>query len=160
MAGDTTDAIEMLKDDHRQVEGLFREYEELAAADELDAKEAVAAEICEKLTVHAQLEEEIFYPAARQALDEPELVDQAEEEHADARQLISEIEEMSPEDDAYDATLKALVAAIARHVEEEENEMFPKLEEAGLETESLGEQMAERRQEIMDELGVAETEDE
>jgi len=159
MAAETTDALEMLKDDHREVETLFKEYERLADGDDPAAKEAVAAEICEKLTVHAQVEEEVFYPAARQALDQPELIDEAEEEHADAKQLISELEEMSPEDDAYDATVKSLSDAIAHHVEEEESEMFPKLKEAGMETETVGEQMAERKREILDELGVAETEE-
>ncbi len=160
MADETTDALEMLKSDHREVEALFKEYEELAAADDVAAKDIVATEICEKLTVHAQVEEELFYPAARQVLDQEKIVDEAEEEHAEAKQLIAELEEMSPEDDAFDATVKALSEAIAHHVEEEESEMFPKLQEAGMETETLGEEMAERKQEIMDELGLAETEDE
>lgn len=159
MAAETIDALEMLKHDHREVETLFKEYERLADGDDIAAKEAVATEICEKLTVHAQIEEEVFYPAARQVLDQPELIDEAEEEHANAKQLISELEEMSPEDDAYDATVKSLSDAIAHHVDEEESEMFPKLKEAGMETETVGEQMAERKGEILDELGVAETEE-
>ncbi|HVE89757.1 MAG TPA: hemerythrin domain-containing protein [Burkholderiaceae bacterium] len=157
MAAEANDAIELLQEDHREVEALFNEYEQLAS-DDVDAKESLAAEICEKLTVHAQIEEEIFYPAARQALgDDIEIVDEAEEEHADAKQLIAEIEEMSPEDDDYDAKVKALSEAIAHHVEEEESEMFPKLRQSGLETQALGEQMAERKYEIIDELGLAET---
>ncbi len=159
MAAEASDAIELLQEDHREVEALFNEYEQLAS-DDVDAKESVAADICEKLTVHAQIEEEIFYPAARQALgDDTEIVDEAEEEHADAKQLIAEIEEMSPEDDDYDAKVKSLSEAIAHHVEEEENEMFPKLRQSGLETQALGEQMAERKHEIIDELGFAEAED-
>ncbi len=160
MAAETTDAIELLLDDHRQVEALFAEYEELATSEDLDAKESVATEICEKLTVHAQLEEEIFYPAARQALSgDTEIVDEAEEEHSDAKQLIAEIEEMSPEDDDYDAKVKSLNEAITHHVEEEEDVMFPKLRQSGMDTQALGEQMAERKQEIIDELGLAEAED-
>ena len=159
MAAEASDAIELLQEDHREVEALFNEYEQLES-DDVDAKESVAAEICEKLTVHAQIEEEIFYPAARQALGgDTEIVDDAEEEHADAKQLIAEIEEMSPEDSDYDAKVKSLGEAIAHHVEEEESEMFPKLRESGLETQALGEQMAERKYEIIDELGLAETED-
>ena len=160
MAADTTDAMEMLKDDHRQVEALFKEYEQLADGDDVAAKEAMATEICEMLTVHAQVEEEVFYPAARQVLDKQEIIDEAEDEHADAKQLIAELEEMSPDDEAYDTTVRSLSDAIAHHVEEEENNMFPKLKQAGMETESLGEQMAERKQEIMSELGVAEAEEE
>jgi iron-sulfur cluster repair protein YtfE (RIC family) len=155
MAAEANDAIELLQEDHREVEALFNEYEQLG--DDVDAKESLAAEICEKLTVHAQIEEEIFYPAARQALgEETEVVDEAEEEHADAKQLIAEIEEMSPEDDDYDAKVKSLSEAIAHHVEEEESEMFPNLRQSGLETEALGEQMSERKYEIIDELGLAE----
>ncbi len=160
MAAETIDAVEMLKDEHRQVEALFKEYEQLAHGDDLAAKETLATEICEKLTIHAQVEEEVFYPAARQILDEQQIIDEAEEEHADAKQLVAELEEMSPDDDAYDKTVKALSDAIAHHVEEEESEMFPKLKEAGMETESVGERMAERKQEIMDELGFAQTEEE
>lgn len=160
MAAETTDAIELLQEDHRQVEALFTEYEQLAAGNDIDAKEALALEICEMLTVHAQVEEEIFYPAARQALgDETELVDEAEEEHADAKQLIAEIEEMTAEDSDFDAKVKALGEAINHHVEEEEGEMFPKLKESGMDTQALGDQMAERKQEIIDELGLAETEE-
>lgn len=157
---EATDAIELLQEDHQQVEALFKEYEQLAESADVDAKESVAADICEKLTVHAQIEEEIFYPAARQALgDDSEIVDEAEEEHADAKQLIAEIEEMSPEDSDYDAKVKSLSEAIAHHVEEEEAEMFPKLRQSGMETQALGEHMAERKQEIMEELGLAEAED-
>ena len=160
MASETTDAIEQLQEDHRQVEALFREFEELADSDDADAKESVATQICEKLTVHAQVEEEIFYPAARQALGgDTEIIDEAEEEHADAKQLIAEIEEMSPDDDDFDAKVKSLNEAITHHVEEEEGEMFPKLRQSGMETQGLGEQMAERKQEIMDELGLAAAED-
>lgn len=160
MAEEALDALEMLQADHRQVEALFDEYEELAAADDADAKQAVATEICEKLTVHAQLEEEVFYPAARRVLNDQAIVNEAEEEHADAKQLIAQIEEMSSEDDEYDAQVKSLKEAIAHHVEEEEGEMFPKLKEAGLETAVLGEQMAERKQEIMEEFGLAQSEEE
>ena len=160
MATETNDALEMLRDDHRQVEALFKEYERLTTGDDVAAKEAVATEICEKLTIHAQVEEEVFYPAAREVLDKQQIIDEAEEEHADAKQLITELEEMSPDDDAYDMTVKSLSDAIAHHVEEEESEMFPKLKEAGMETESVGERMAERKQEIMDELGFVQTEEE
>lgn len=159
MAVDTTDALEMLKHDHREVETLFAEYESLADGGDTTAKEAVAAEICEMLTVHAQVEEEVFYPAARQVLEQAEIINDAEEEHANAKQLISELEELSAEDDTFDARVKALRDAIIHHVEEEEGEMFAKLKEAGMETETLGEQMAERKQEILDELGLAEVEE-
>ena len=160
MAVETTGAIEQLQEDHREVEALFRDYEQLVGDEDVEVKEALATEICEKLTVHAQVEEEIFYPAARQALGgDTEIVDEAEEEHSDAKQLIAEIEEMSSEDSDFDAKMKALSEAIAHHVEEEEGDMFPKLRQSGMETQALGEQMAERKQEIMEELGLTEAED-
>lgn len=160
MAVEPFDALEMLKDDHRQVEALFKQYEQLASGDDVAAKEAIATDICEKLTIHAQMEEEVFYPAARQVLDKQQIIDEAEEDHADAKELIAELEEMSAEDDAYDRTVKSLSDAIAHHVEEEEGEMFTKLRQAGMETESIGERMAKWKQEIMDELGFVQTEEE
>lgn len=161
MTNGTIDAIEMLKDDHRKVEALFKQYEQISKSDDAaSSKDTVADEICEKLTVHAQVEEEVFYPAARQVLNTQKLIDEAEAEHAEAKQLIAQIEEMSPEDDAFDTTVKSLRDAIAHHVQEEENEMFPKLKAAGMETRSLGQKMAKRKQELMGELGIVEaTED-
>ena len=117
-------------------------------------KEALAATICAELTVHAQIEEEIFYPAARDILDEEELIDEAVVEHASAKDLIAQLAEMSPDDDLYDAKIKVLGELIEHHVEEEEDEMFPKLKKAKLDTSSLGTQMVERKQELIDELDI------
>lgn len=158
---ETTDALDLLMNDHRLVEQLFEEYEQLAE-DEGDAteKQSLAATICAELTVHAQLEEEIFYPAARNVLDDQELLDQAEAEHASAKELIAQLEETSPDDDMYDAKVKLLSEQIALHVHEEENELFPQLRDAGLETETLGQQMLARKAEILDEMGIVETEEE
>jgi hemerythrin superfamily protein len=154
-AGAQMDAIELLLADHRNVEKLFKDYEKLVEDDgSYNEKEALAATICAELTVHAQIEEEIFYPAARDILDEEDLVDEAVVEHASAKDLIAQLSDMAPDDDLYDAKIKVLSELIEHHVEEEEDEMFPKLKKARLDTAALGQQMAERKQELMDELGI------
>ena len=154
-AATKTDAIELLTADHRNVEKLFKQYDELVENEgTYNEKEALAATICAELTVHAQVEEEIFYPAARDILDEEELVDEAVVEHASAKDLIAQLADMSPDDDLYDAKIKVLGELIEHHVEEEEDEMFPKLKKAKLDTAALGPQILERKQELIDELGI------
>ncbi len=154
-AGMKSDAIEMLTADHRKVEILFKEYDQLVEAEgSYNEKEALAATICAELSVHAQVEEEIFYPAARDILDEEDLVDEAVVEHATAKDLITQLADMSPDDDLYDAKVKVLSELIEHHVEEEEDEMFPKLKKAKLDTASLGLQMQERKIELIEELGI------
>ena len=149
------DAIELLLADHRNVEKLFKDYERLVEDEgSYNEKEALAATICAELTVHTQVEEEIFYPAARDILDDEELVDEAVVEHASAKDLIAQLADMSPDDDLYDAKIKVLSELIEHHVEEEEDEMFPKLKKARLDTKALGPQMAERKHELIEELGI------
>lgn len=150
-----TDAIELLMADHRNVEKLFKQYEKLVEEEgSYNEREALAATICAELTVHAQVEEEIFYPAARDILDEEDLVDEAVVEHASAKDLIAQLADMSPDDDLYDAKVKVLGELIEHHVEEEEDEMFPKCKKARLDTASLGMQIIERKQELVEELGI------
>ncbi|MBC7793701.1 MAG: hemerythrin domain-containing protein [Clostridia bacterium] len=150
-----TDAIELLKADHRNVERLFTEYEKLVEDEaSYNEKEGLATTICAELTIHTQVEEEIFYPAARDILDEEDLVDEAVVEHATAKDLIAQLSEMSPDDDLYDAKIKVLSELVEHHVEEEEDEMFPKLKKAKLDTAALGPQMAERKRELVEELGI------
>ncbi len=149
------DAIELLKADHRKVEKLFKDYDKLVEDEgTYNEKEALAATICAELTMHAQVEEEIFYPAARDILDEEDLVDEAVVEHASAKDLIAQLADMSPDDDLYDAKVKVLSELIEHHVEEEEDEMFPKLKKAKLDTAALGRQMEERKLQLGDELGI------
>lgn len=150
-----TDAIELLMQDHRKVEKLFKQYEKLVEEEgSYNEREALAATICTELTVHAQVEEEIFYPAARDILDEEDLVDEAVVEHASAKDLIAQLSDMSPDDDLYDAKVKVLGELIEHHVEEEEEQMFPKCKKARLDTASLGTQMVERKTELAEELGI------
>lgn len=145
-AAKPADAIKLLKDDHKEVKQYFAEYDKL----EDDAeKQALAEKICLALTVHAQIEEEIFYPATRQAIDDDDLLDEAEVEHASARQLISEIRAMRVGDPLFDAKVTVLGEYIAHHLEEEENEMFPECRDSELDLKTLGVQLAERKAELM-----------
>lgn len=154
-AGVRTDAIDLLTADHRKVEKLFKAYDKLVEDEgSYNEKEALAATICAELTIHVQIEEEIFYPAARDVLDDEELIDEAIVEHASAKDLISQLADMSPDDDLYDAKIKVLSELIEHHVEEEEGEMFPKLKKAKLDTAAIGPQMADRKQHLVDELGI------
>ena len=145
-----SDAIDMLTTDHKAVKALFKQYDKLAAAG-ADADEK--QQICRMLTVHATVEEELFYPAAREVLgDAADLVDEADVEHATAKDLIAQIEDASPDEELYDAKVKVLGEYIDHHVKEEEGEMFPKVKKAKLDTKSLGEEMAVRKEELMAEL--------
>ncbi len=148
------DAIEMLMSDHKAVKALFKQYDKLVEADgDVDEKQALAQQICHALTVHAQVEEELFYPAARDVLgDDEALVDEADVEHSTAKDLISQLEGSSPDEALYDAKVKVLGEYIDHHVKEEEGEMFPKVKKAKLDTKLLGAEMAARKDELMAEI--------
>jgi hemerythrin superfamily protein len=143
------DAVTLLMDDHKKVKKLFKEYEKLAKKDDVDGKVDVAMQICVELTVHATVEEEIFYPAARVAIKDDDLLNEAEVEHATAKELIAQIEQMFGDDPMYDAKVKVLSEYIDHHVEEEETEMFPKARKAKMDLEGLAVEMMERKEELM-----------
>ena len=152
-AASRNDAVALLKGDHAEVHALFEDYKKLVE-DEASAEErqAVAEQICLLLTVHATIEEEIFYPAAREAEVDDDLLDEAEVEHASAKDLIAQIEAASPDDELYDAKVTVLGEYIDHHVEEEENEMFPKCRKAGMDLQALGEELTQRKDDLMAEL--------
>jgi len=143
---ETPDAIELLTQDHKEVKKLFKAYEKLVKDEaEGSEKQELANQICTMLVVHTTIEEEIFYPAAREALPEQDLLDEAVVEHASAKSLIEQIQSMSPEDELYDAKVTVLGEYIDHHVKEEEAELFPQVKKAKLDLEQLGEEMAERK---------------
>jgi hemerythrin-like domain-containing protein len=155
------DAIKMLTSDHREVKGLFQQYQEMVdheAADE--DKHPIAQQICMLLTVHAQIEEEIFYPAAQGAIKEPDLIDEATVEHASAKELIAQLEGSDPSDDLFDAKVKVLGEYIDHHVKEEESELFPQARKAKMDLEALGAQLTDRKAELMADMGLGEPEEE
>ena len=145
---DKLDAIALLKADHRKVEELFERFEN-ARGD--DGKQKVARDICLELTVHARIEEEIFYPACEGKIEQ-DLLDEAYVEHDGAKVLIAEIEAGSPSDEFYDAKVKVLSEQIEHHVGEEEKRMegmFSQARNAGLDMDALGDQLRARKQELI-----------
>ena len=151
----TPDAIRLLTQDHDEVKALFEQYEDLVESEADDSqKQEVAGLICQMLTVHAQIEEEIFYPAAREVLDEQDLLDEADVEHASAKDLIAQIEGATPDDDHYDAKVKVLGEYIDHHVQEEENELFKAVKKAGLDLAQVGEELAARKAELVAAVGL------
>lgn len=143
------DAIALLKSQHDDVKAMFDKYEELGERAHV-SKKKLAAEICEALIMHTTIEEEIFYPALRATSKEMEdMLDEAFVEHASAKDLIAQVQEMGPEEDYYDAKVKVLGEYVSHHVEEEEDEMFPKVRKLKLDLESMGAEMAARRDELL-----------
>jgi hemerythrin superfamily protein len=149
------DATALLAKDHKDVKALFRRYEKLVKA-EADAgeREELASQICEMLTVHTTVEEEIFYPAVRAAQVDADLLDEAAVEHASAKDLIAQIRSMDPDDDLYDAKVTVLGEYVNHHAEDEEGEMFPKARRAKVDLEGLGEQIKSRKQALQSSEGA------
>lgn len=141
------DAIALLKADHRQVADWFEQFEK-ARTD--DRKLSLATQICDALTVHTTIEEEIFYPAFLEATEDKDLHHEAEVEHDGAKKLIAEIEASGPDDDYYDAKVKVLSEMIKHHVKEEEQPggMFAEARKSDMDLDALGEQMAARKKEL------------
>ena len=142
------DAVALLKADHRKVEELFASFEK-ASGD--GKKQSLAEQICMELTVHATIEEEIFYPACEGKVEE-DMLKEAYVEHDGAKVLIAEIEAGGPDDEYYDAKVKVLSEQIEHHVKEEEQRMegiFAQARKAGLDMEALGEQLATRKAELI-----------
>ena len=153
-------ALEMLVADHEAVAKLFKQYDKQKDADD-ESRQETAEKICNELTVHAEVEEELFYPWLRENLaeDDVEMVDEATVEHQTAKDLISQIEDAEELDDAYDAKVKVLNEYIDHHVEEEENEIFPKVKSKKDELDALGEEMMARKVELKEELGMEDDEE-
>jgi hemerythrin superfamily protein len=153
----SSDAVALLKQDHRTVSALFDEFEK---ADE-DEQSSIAQRICQLLTVHATIEEELLYPAAKQAFEgeeDEELVNEAQVEHGSAKELIAKIEGMSSDDERFKATVSVLGEYIKHHVKEEEGELFPQLRKTDLDLKDLGAQLADRKYALMEQMGIEEQE--
>ena len=148
----TADACTLLDADHKNVKKMFETYEGLNASKAQDVRSRkleLARHICLELTVHTQIEEEIFYPALRGQIRDEDLLDEANVEHQSAKDLIAQIEQASEVDDMFDARVKVLGEYIDHHVKEEEGEMFPKVRKADVDLDGLGEQLAARKAELM-----------
>jgi hemerythrin superfamily protein len=145
------DAIELLKADHKDVEGWFDDFEN---TDSAPKKKKLAAQICKALKVHTQIEEEIFYPACRDAGISEDMMDEADIEHDSAKKLIDEIEAGKPGDDHWEARVSVLGEMIRHHVKEEEQRdgMFAKAKKADLDLDELGEELQTRKDELMKQM--------
>lgn len=151
MPSKSPNAIDLLKSDHREVEELFREME----ATEADEKKLeLGRRICIELLVHTQVEEEIFYPASKQALEqeETEMVAEATVEHGSVKKLIEDINGMKPDDELFDARFTVLKELVQHHVKEEENELMPAVAETGVDLMELGREIEARKQTLKDKM--------
>jgi hemerythrin superfamily protein len=159
MPNSPKDACALLDTDHRAVKKMFKEFEELSSSKARDARARkidLAREICLPLTGHARIEEEIFYPALREAMRETDLLDEAEVEHQTAKDLIAQIEAMEDPEEIFDAKVKVLGEYIDHHVKEERNEIFPKARSARrLDLVAMRDQLEARKAELLEEMTAA-----
>jgi hypothetical protein len=149
--------IELLKQDHKHVKKHFQEFEKLDTQNDGQSAQALVQRVCSELEVHATLEEELFYPAARAALaggEAEHLLDEAEVEHNSLKVLIAELQGLTPDDPMLKANFKVLSEYVKHHVKEEEGELFESLGRAKLEWETLLQEMVERQQALKAEKGL------
>jgi len=148
--GEDMDAIELLEQDHREVEAMFKAFQ---STDDEDRQAELARRICSALKIHTQLEEELLYPPARDELDEPDMVEEAIVEHQAAKTLIGEIERMAPGEALFEARMKVLSEQIEHHVKEEERDLFPACRKTEMDLARIGRLMAERKRSLMAKRG-------
>jgi len=144
------DAIAMLRADHKAVDALFEQYKKTRLAAK---KSALAAQICLELTVHAQAEEEIFYPAVKAALKDKALIPEAVVEQATMKALIEQIRNAAPGDEEFEARVMVLCEYVKHHVKEEHTEMFPKAKATKLDMLALGARLSARKEELLAQHG-------
>ncbi|HEY3582865.1 MAG TPA: hemerythrin domain-containing protein, partial [Casimicrobiaceae bacterium] len=146
---------ELLKHDHDEVDEMFKQFEQIKDNGDDAEKEQLVAQICDALTIHAQIEETIFYPAARRALQEKgqDLLDEAAVEHQTLKDIVGRLEMAPTSDPLYDAGVKVLSEYVKHHVKEEESELFPKVRQSNLDLQSIGQQLAKRKQELESQEG-------
>lgn len=143
LAGKAQEATRLLRADHKLVNDLFEQFESARSSSK---KQSLAMEICQELIIHAQIEEEIFYPAVQVALKDKELVPEAKVEHETLKSLIAQIEKESPDSELWEAKVKVLSEYVKHHVKEEQNELFPKVKASKLDLIELGMRLAERKE--------------
>jgi hemerythrin superfamily protein len=148
------DAIALLMADHKKVKKLFSDFDKLKEEGSDEDKSAIVEQLCNELKVHTELEEEIFYPAVRKAIDDSDLMDEALVEHAGAKDLVAQLEDASFDDELYDAKVTVLGEHIDHHVKEEEGDMFPKAKKAKVDTEALGATMLKRKIALMGKMDM------
>ena len=151
------DAVDLLDADHIAVKKLFTAYKKLCDIGAPgEDKQEIAVQICQALTVHAQIEEEIFYPQVRDAIGDDSLLDEAEVEHSTVKDLIAQLSSMQPQDELYDAKVTVLGEYIDHHVKEEREQMFVKARKVKLDLVAIADELGERKLELMEEYRTAE----
>jgi hemerythrin superfamily protein len=140
--------LQQLKDDHKRVKKAYRDFQKLDSEEDLQACEAIVQQVLQELTVHAALEEEILYPAARDAISDEDLIDEAEVEHESMHIFLNQLRSMGPDDEKFAARFTVLCEYVLHHIKEEEGEIFPQLERARLDWETLAQEMDQRRHEL------------
>lgn len=143
----TQTALDLLKADHAEAKKLFMQFERFKKSDDSEGMQQCAQTVCRALTVHAQIEEEIFYPALRAAPDADDALDEADVEHSHIKELVQEIVSQ-PHGDLFEARVKVLAEYVDHHVKEEESTIFSKARKASVDLAALGEQLAARKEEL------------
>ncbi|MEO8169921.1 MAG: hemerythrin domain-containing protein [Oxalobacteraceae bacterium] len=139
-------AIQLLTADHEKVSKIFDQYRKLKDSASNEEKRALVMQACNELSVHAQIEEEIFYPAMSAMQDAKDLLDEAKVEHTSIKTLVTDLELMSPGDELYDAKFTVLAEYVMHHVKEEQDEIFPMAKKSGMDLDRLGEELTQRKQ--------------
>lgn len=152
--------LEMLKEDHQRVKKAFKAAQKLDPEDDAEELQAIVEETLADIDIHARLEEELFYPAVREAIKEQDLIEEAEVEHGSARMLMDQLHAMSPDDPKYMATFKVLGEYVKHHIKEEENQLFEQIgNRSKVQWEELQQQMLTMRETLLAEMGYGEEED-
>ena len=144
-----TEVLDQLKEDHKRVKKAYREFTKLDLDEDPGRCEALVRQVLAELELHAALEEELLYPAARDAMAQPDLIDEAEVEHESAHALMNQLKSMDAQDEKFAARFTVLCEYVMHHVKEEESELFPQLENARIDWEILAREMSARRAELM-----------
>jgi hypothetical protein len=152
--------LDMLREDHQRVKKAFKTAEKLHEQEEHEELQALVEQTCAELQVHSRLEEDLFYPAAREAVKDEDLIEEAEVEHASAHSLIEQLQAMSPDDPKYMATFTVLGEYTKHHIKEEESQLFEQLStgRSKVQWEELQQQMLTMRGSLMTEMGLGEEE--
>lgn len=148
--------FDTLKEDRRKVRQAFEQFDKLDLKKDLDKAEGIVQRVCMELQVHTRLEEALLYPAARESIGEPQMMDAAEIEHQSAKTLIQQLQQMSPQQDVdrWAATFTVLCEYVQHHAKEEEHGMFPKLAHAQADWMTMSEEFQQRRGSLMSEMGM------
>ena len=149
------DAISLLEADHDRVLELFEHFEDIKASNAHKEKQTIVADACRELTVHTTVEEEVFYPAVRDAIDDDDLMNEALVEHDGAKGLIHDLEHLDAGDKMFNAKFTVLSESVRHHIKEERDEMFPKVRATTIDLKALGKKILARRESLMKGNGAA-----